>query len=585
MLQLEPYKGSNRRLVIAIDVGTTYSGAAYCILDPGEIPKVLSITRFPGQEGDNRSRDVKIPSCLYYDQQNKLRAVGAEATLQNTQREAYTQEWTYVRWFKLHLRPPSILPGAILPPINVNKPVLEILADYLAYVLKCSKRFISETSPIGRKILDTEGASALPIDYVLSHPNGWSGPQQNNMRRAAVMAGLVSDSDEGMSRLQFVTEGEASLQFCIATGLVNHIQQENNYVTIVDCGGGTIDLSTYRVVDSAPVTVEESVNPECLIQGSSMINHRAEALLRDKLRNSCFSTNEDIESMMANFDSTTKPIFRDPSAMSHIKFGGARDTDVRYNIRRGYLDLSGPEMVSLFAPSIDALKAAIDTQVSGMDHRLAAILLVGGFASSPFLRDELQAHMTRKGLRMFCPEGQTSKAVAEGALWFYLDHRVRARVARHTYGSACNVHYDPLNPEHLRRKHLTITNAAGATMVRFAFATIAQKGTVVTETTEFRCHLAQHSEISAISGDTDAISASVISYRGSKTKPAWRDDEPEMFNKLCRVRGVPASDSWQTRDGPNGPYRYHPFDIILLLGLTEMKAQISWWEDVRAQST
>ena len=46
MLQLEPYKGSSRRLVIAIDVGTTYSGAAYCILDPGEIPKVLSVARY-----------------------------------------------------------------------------------------------------------------------------------------------------------------------------------------------------------------------------------------------------------------------------------------------------------------------------------------------------------------------------------------------------------------------------------------------------------------------------------------------------------------------------------------------------------
>ena len=41
----QPYTGSARKIVIAIDLGTTYSGAAYCVLDPGEIPKVLSVTR------------------------------------------------------------------------------------------------------------------------------------------------------------------------------------------------------------------------------------------------------------------------------------------------------------------------------------------------------------------------------------------------------------------------------------------------------------------------------------------------------------------------------------------------------------
>lgn len=32
---------------------------------------------------------------------------------------------------------------------------------------------------------------------------------------------------------------------------------------IVDCGGGTIDLSTYRVVDNQPISVEETVVPDC----------------------------------------------------------------------------------------------------------------------------------------------------------------------------------------------------------------------------------------------------------------------------------------------------------------------------------
>jgi len=39
------YSGSSRKLVVALDIGTTFSGAAYALLDPGEIPEIQSVTR------------------------------------------------------------------------------------------------------------------------------------------------------------------------------------------------------------------------------------------------------------------------------------------------------------------------------------------------------------------------------------------------------------------------------------------------------------------------------------------------------------------------------------------------------------
>ncbi|EPT00712.1 hypothetical protein FOMPIDRAFT_1060246 [Fomitopsis schrenkii] len=574
----QPYKGSGRKLVIAIDIGTTYSGAAYCVLDPGEIPKVLSVIRFPGQEGENKSRDVKIPSVLYYDRRGVIRAAGAEATLQDTMEEAYGEEWTYVKWFKLHLRPSSILPGAALPPIPVNKTPVEIMADFLAYIFKCTKDFISETNPTGRQILEMPSLKLFgpPIDFVLSHPNGWTGPQQNNMRRAAVLAKLIPDGDQGASRLQFVTEGEASLQFCVSTGLGDNVITEGNHVTIVDCGGGTIDVSTYRVVDSQPVSVEESTIPDCLIQGSTMVNHRAEGFLRNKLRSSRFATNEDIDTMISTFDSTTKPTFRDASKKSYIKFSGPRDTDETYDIRRGVLSLSGSEMGSFFQPSIDAIKSAIDRQIAGSNPRHATILLVGGFATSPFLRAQLQAHVHTLGLRIFTPEGQTSKAVAEGALWFYLDHRVRARVARHTYGSDCTVNYNASKESHRKRKLSADIDLGGSLVLPSSFAVLTRKGTSVTETAEFQCAFGWKTA-SVI--DKPVIYTDIIAYRGDKVNPEWMDEEPEMYTTLCTVRCTPAASSWQAAVGPKGSYRRQDFQVILQLGLTEMKAQVGWEED------
>ena len=41
-----PYSGQRETIAIAIDVGTTYSGATYAILRPGEIPLVQGVTRF-----------------------------------------------------------------------------------------------------------------------------------------------------------------------------------------------------------------------------------------------------------------------------------------------------------------------------------------------------------------------------------------------------------------------------------------------------------------------------------------------------------------------------------------------------------
>ena len=59
------YSGPSRKLVVALDIGTTFSGAAYALLDPGEVPEIQSVTRQvlpptpdPVTEGDERGVDT-----------------------------------------------------------------------------------------------------------------------------------------------------------------------------------------------------------------------------------------------------------------------------------------------------------------------------------------------------------------------------------------------------------------------------------------------------------------------------------------------------------------------------------------------
>jgi len=39
------YSGLSRKLIVALDIGTTFSGAAYALLDPGRVPQIRSVTR------------------------------------------------------------------------------------------------------------------------------------------------------------------------------------------------------------------------------------------------------------------------------------------------------------------------------------------------------------------------------------------------------------------------------------------------------------------------------------------------------------------------------------------------------------
>ncbi|KAF9025402.1 hypothetical protein BDZ89DRAFT_1068282 [Hymenopellis radicata] len=63
----------------------------------------------------------------------------------------------------------------------------------------------------------------------------------------------------------------------------------------------------------------------------------------------------------------------------------------------------------------------------------------------------------------------------------------------------------------------------------------------------------------------------------------WIDDDPDMFSTLCTIcadTSAMASDL-KPSTAPSGQKYYElAFDVVLLFGLTELKAQIRWMEKV-----
>ena len=107
-----------------------------------------------------------------------------------------------------------------LPPLPPNKTVVQVFGDYLRYLYECARLYIQETHASGPELWRSLESHA---EFVLTHPNGWEGAQQTQMRRAAIHGGLIRDHPDQYSRIRFVTEGEASLHYCIGNNYASDV--------------------------------------------------------------------------------------------------------------------------------------------------------------------------------------------------------------------------------------------------------------------------------------------------------------------------------------------------------------------------
>lgn len=92
-----------------------------------------------------------------------------------------------------------------------GKTIIDVFADFMRFLFDSTKSLFKASEPHGELRWDTVSDN---IELVLTHPNGWGGPQQTQLRTAAIRAGIVTDTPAGRSRVHFVTEGEASFNFC-----------------------------------------------------------------------------------------------------------------------------------------------------------------------------------------------------------------------------------------------------------------------------------------------------------------------------------------------------------------------------------
>ena len=73
-----------------------------------------------------------------------------------------------------------------------------------------------------------------------------------------------------------------------------------------------------------------------------------------------------------------------------------------------------------------------------------------------------------------------NKAVSDGAISFYLDHFVRTRVSKVTYGAFVTTEYDASAPEHRSRSHNVFASVSGEKRIPGFFDIILPKVSLLT---------------------------------------------------------------------------------------------------------
>ena len=107
---------------------------------------------------------------------------------------------------------PSDLSAAMVDQMSMELPkgktIVDVFADFMRYLFDSTEALFKSSEP------NVKWDSISTIELVLTHPNGWKGLQQSQLRIAAVKAGIIQDTPAEHDRIHFVSEGEASFNFC-----------------------------------------------------------------------------------------------------------------------------------------------------------------------------------------------------------------------------------------------------------------------------------------------------------------------------------------------------------------------------------
>ncbi|WP_147437482.1 Hsp70 family protein [Micromonospora musae] len=451
------------KVVAAVDFGTHATGYAWSVISPkNEDAKqrhIIYNTRW-------LSQPVPYPknlTALLVDENRDPISWGYDARKQFQTRRS--DSLRFIRGFKMGLLKPrseEALPaGEASSTEGLPLSTGELITAYLRYVYALAVDEISRS-----------GYKEEEIRWCVTVPAIWDDYQKQAMRESAVAAGFPGDS----TRLIFAIEPEAAAHYARIAGLRTlsatagkraSLLSPGSRFMVVDCGGGTVDITAYRANSQSKLI--EIGNDHGGPLGSEYVNR----YFVDQVLSRKFGSYDTLASIIEaaprafldmldvwertkvasgqELDEIFIPL---PLAVDRLLSDTVRDrlAEEQSGIT-DHLVITAEEAAQCFESVLPGILQLVDRQLADMPstkYRLKSpeiIVLVGGFARSAYLQRRLTDHVGERA-ELLVP-GDPELAVLVGAAHFAYSPQTRARRTRFTYGCETSRPFrdgiDPLN--------------------------------------------------------------------------------------------------------------------------------------------
>ncbi|WP_405166429.1 Hsp70 family protein [Nocardia sp. NBC_01499] len=420
--------------------------------------QISLLDHWPGQP----FKYPKTPSCLLLNTKNKVVAWGAEAKnlarTRQTNRRMANYKLKKGSKISLHRRHTGSQPGGVLA-INDQERSRERLA---AMMLKqIYDTAVSEVS--------LSGYGPDDIRWSISVPATWEDSSKQATRRAAVAAGYPDE------RLTLIYEPEAAAYYVRVSGIkpvgidgapLPDMNDPGARFVVVDCGGGTVDITTYQVEDDGGLG--EIGKPTGGLLGSLILNKAfQQRILTSRLGGKV--EYKRLSAVMPSIIGDLIDAFEQAKYHVSAQTPASIDIPIPVELHRNLTDetiaglrtvqdgvdtrivVNPDEVRSLFEEVIAPITEMIDVQLDELQRQTTPraggelIILVGGFARSSYLKQRLNTHFRGRASILIPPHPEA--AVLIGGAHYSYDPQTRRRRSKYTYGIAMAKPFESGDPE------------------------------------------------------------------------------------------------------------------------------------------
>lgn len=401
---------------------------------------------------NSQQADVKTTIVQWPDSNNLLEGYTSEKVPTELTHDSNGWRWGFQikedeqrhQWFKLNLDSGH---AKEVSRFTINYPDTKALplgynGATGAFVL--ATQYLTCLKEHARKILKLklgEGIiNSTPIRYIITVPAIWDDAAKARTRKCAVNAGMGTD-------IRIISEPEAAVVHALDIMDPHNLKVEDTFV-LCDAGGGTVDLISYTVTRLEPkLEIREAVAGCGEACGSIFLNRIFRKYLEEQLEDVEGVGDDTIGDAMADFENSAKRKFTGEEKDVIIRVTGLAD-NVAKKIKRQRMTISSSTVKALFEPIISSITTLVLNQLK-QTKTAKAVILVGGFGQSPYLRKCLEQVVGNTVEVLQPPYGWT--AVVRGALIKALNEEIpsisriaiASRVSRKAYGMMIDVPFDP----------------------------------------------------------------------------------------------------------------------------------------------